>query len=115
MNILSKVISLQCSWVKRSDDNWKIIPSFEVNNPWIITPSYLIVAYLRKCFKFHSNLGIPDNKIKRFPIHHKQIFTRWSENLSSFPNLSSAIGFQFIWYNKCIKVDNKTIYNFRMS
>ena len=55
------------------------------------------------------------NKIKRFPIDYKKIFERWTENLFSFPNLSPAIASQVIWYNKCIKVDNKTIYNFNMS
>ena len=65
--------------------------------------------------KFHSNLGIAANKIKRFPLHHKQIFKRWSEDLSSFPNLPSAIASQVTWYNKCIEVHNKTIYDFKIS
>ena len=34
--------------------------------------SYLINAYVRK--KLHSNLCIPANKMKRFPIDYKQIF-----------------------------------------
>ena len=34
--------------------------------------------------------------MKRFPIYYKQIFKRWSENLSSFPNLPSAIASQVI-------------------
>ena len=80
---------------------------------WKIITSCLIDTYLRKNFKFHLNLGIPANKIKRFPIYCKQIFNRWSEDLSS--SLLSAIASQVLWYNKCIKVDNKTIYNFKMS
>ena len=40
---------------------------------------------------------------------------RWSENLSSSPSLPSAIASQVIWYNKHIKVDNKTLYNFKIS
>ena len=68
-----------------------------------------------KNFKFHSNLCIPANKIKRFPIYYKQIFKRWSENLSSSPSLPLAIASQVIWYNKCIKVDNRTLYNFEIS
>ena len=40
---------------------------------------------------------------------------RWSENLSSYPSLPSAIASQVIWYNKCIKVDNKTLYDFKIS
>ena len=106
VDILSKVISLQCSWVKRlynSSHSWKIILS------------HLINTYLGKNFKFHSNLCIPANKIKRFPIYYKQIFKRWIENLSSSPSLPSAIASQIIWYNKCIKVDNKTLHNFKIS
>ena len=100
VDILSKVISLQCSWIKRLYDN--------SSHPWKIIPSHLIDTYLGKNFKFHSNLCIPANKIKRFPIYYKQIFKRWSENLSSSPSLPSAIASQVIWYNKCIKVDNKS-------
>ena len=53
-------------------------------------------TYLGKNFKFHLNLNIPANKIKRNLIYYKQIFKRWSENLSSFPNLPSAIASQVI-------------------
>ena len=107
MDTLSKVITLQCSWIKRLHDN--------SSHPWKIIPSYLINTYLRKHFKFHSNLGIPANKIKRFPVHYKQIFKRCSENLSSFPSLPSVIASQVIWYNKCIKVGSEAVYNFKIS
>ena len=105
MDILSKVISLQCSWIKRLYDN--------SSHPWKIIISYLIDTYIRKNFKFHLNLGIPANKIKRFPTYYKQILKRRSENLS--PSLPSAIASQVIWYNKYIKVDNKILYNFKIS
>ena len=68
VDILSKVISLQCSWVKRLYEN--------SSHPWKIIPSDLVNTYLEKNFKFHSNLCIPANKIKRFPIYYKQIFKR---------------------------------------
>ena len=45
VNILSKVISLQCSWIKRLNDN--------SSHLWKIIPSYLIDTYLGKIFKFH--------------------------------------------------------------
>ena len=108
MDTLSKVITLRCSWIKRLHDN-------SSHPPWKIIPSYLINTYLRKHFKFHSNLGIPANKIKRFPVHYKQIFKRCSENLSSFPSLPSVIASQVIWYNKCIKVGSEAVYNFKIS
>ena len=94
VDILSKVISLQCSWVKRLYDN--------SSHPWKIIPSYLINTYLGKNFKFHSNLCIPANKTKHFPIYYKQIFKRWTESLPS------AIASQ-------IKVDKKTLHNFKIS
>ena len=107
VDILSKVISLQCSWIKRLYDN--------SSHPWKIIPPYLINTYLEKNFKFHSNLGIPANKIKHFPIYYKQILKRWKENLSSSPSLPSAIASHVTWYNKYIKVDNKTLYNSKIS
>ena len=64
VDILSKVISLQCSWIKRLYDN--------SSHPWKIIISYLIDTYVRKKFKFHLNLGIPANKIKRFPTYYNK-------------------------------------------
>ena len=97
LNILSRVNSRQFSWIKRLYDN--------SSHSSEIIPSYLIDTFLWKIFKFHSNLAIPDNKIKYFPINYKQIFKRWSENLSSSPSPPSAIASQVIWYNICIKVE----------
>ena len=74
-----------------------------------------MILILGKNFKFHSNLCIPANKVKRFLIYYKQIFKRWSENLSWSPSLPSTIAFEVIWYDKCIKVDNKTLYNLKIS
>ena len=107
MDILSKVISLQCSWIKRLYDNSP--------HPWKIIPSHLIDTYLGKNFKFHANLCIPANKIKRFPIYYKEILKRLNENISLSPSVPSLISSQVIWYNKCIKEGNKTIYNFKIS
>ena len=99
--MISKVISLQCSWVKRLYDN--------SSHPWKIIPSHLIDTYLEENFKFQSNLCIPANKIKHFPIHYKQILMRWSENLSHRLLHLKLSGI------KCIKVDNKTLHNFKIS
>ena len=89
VDILSKVINLQCSWTKRLYDN--------SSHPKKIVPSYLTDTYLGKNVKFHSYLSIPANIIKRFPIYYIQILKRWSENLSSSPILPSVIAFQVIW------------------
>ena len=40
---------------------------------------------------------------------------RWNENLSSSPSIPSVIASQVIWYKKYIKVDNKILYNFKIS
>ena len=73
------------------------------------------MTLISETFKFHSNFSIPANKIKHFPIYYKQILKRWSKNLSSSPSLPRAIASHVIWYNKCIKVDNETSYNFKIS
>ena len=47
VDIFSKVVSLQCFWMKRLFDN-----NF---HQWKLIPVYLIRQYLGKKFKFHSN------------------------------------------------------------
>ena len=60
VDILSNVISLQCSWIKSLYDN--------LSHPWKIIPFHLIDTYLGKKFNFHSNLCKPANKKKNvFP------------------------------------------------
>ena len=64
VNIKVKIISLQCSWIKRLFDNnshnWKIIPLGFINK------------YLGKDFKFHSNLQIDSKYVKTFPKYFKE-------------------------------------------
>ena len=103
VDITSKIISLQCSWIKRLFD--------KSAHCWKVIPLHLIKTYLGDTFRFHSNLEIPVNKIKTFPIFYKQIFRNWSTKLSAQPTLPSTIASQVLWYNKYIKVDNKSIYN----
>ena len=59
---------LKFSWIKQLYDN--------LLHPRKIILSCLIDTYLRKNIKLHSNLNIPANKIKSFPIFDKQIFER---------------------------------------
>ena len=103
MDILSEVIRLQWTWIKRLYDN--------SSHPWKIIPLYLIDTYLRKSLKFHSNLGIPANKMKRFLVYYKQILMRCSENLSSSPSLPWAIAPQVMWYQS----RQQTLYIFKIS
>ena len=76
-----------------------------------IIPSYLINTYLEKSFKFHSNLDIPANKTKRFPIYYKQIFKRCSENLLSVNRLFHLKFFGIINASK----ETTKAYDFKMS
>ena len=73
VDIFSKVVSLQCSWIKKlfhdSFYQWKLIPL------------YLICQYLGKKFKFHSNLEVSHSILCKFPNFYKEIFTRWGKHL----------------------------------
>ena len=102
INIKAKIISLQCSWIKRLFDdnshNWKIIPLGFINK------------YLGKDFRFHSNLQIDSKYVKTFPKYFKEVITAWSRNLACKPNIPSAILSQFLWFNNFIHIDNSSIY-----
>ena len=69
LDIFSKVVSLQCSWIKKLFDN-----NF---HQWKIVPLYLILQYLGKSFKFHSNLEISNSILSNFPKFYKEIFIKW--------------------------------------
>ena len=57
VDILFKVSSLQCSWIKRLYG--------ETIHDWKIIPLYLIREIFGSNFKFHSNLSIDQKKIKK--------------------------------------------------
>ena len=102
VDIFSKVVSLQCSWIKRL---------FDYNfHQWKIIPLYLFRQYLGKKFKFHSNLQVSHSILSNFPKFYKEIFIRWGKHLASPATLPSTVACQFIWYNKHIQIDNKSIY-----
>ena len=107
VDIFSKVVSLQCSWIKRLFDN-----NF---HQWKLIPLYLIRQYLGKNFKFHSNLEVSHSILCKFPKFYKEIFIRWGKHLSSPANLPSTVACQFIWYNKHIQIGNKNIYLYSFS
>ena len=50
-------------------------------------------------------------QINHFPQYYQEIFRKWSTNLSVSPNIPSTITSQLIWFNKHIKIDNKTLCN----
>ena len=102
VDISSKIISLQCSSIKKLYD--KTTPS------WKAIPLHLIKSNLGINFQFHSNLDISVQNFKNFPNYYKTIFKNWCLHLISTPALPSQIASQALWYNKNIKIDNKSIY-----
>ena len=102
VDIECKIISLQCSWVKRLFDN--------TTHSWKIIPHYLINVVLGNNFVFHSNLSINEIKLKKFPNYYRQLLYKWMKHFSCNPILPSMIASECLWYNKNIKIDGKTIY-----
>ena len=70
VDVRSKIISLQCSWVKKLYDG--------DHHDWKIIPLYFINTYFGKNFHFHSNLSFNFTLIYSFPKFYKQIFINWS-------------------------------------
>ena len=107
VDVKSKVIILQCSWVKKlydgNDHDWKVIPL------------YLINRYFGKNFRFHSNLSLSVCLTDNFPTFYKQILINWSSYFSSNSEVSSCIQFNYLWYNEHILIDNKPVYLSRFS
>ena len=91
VDIFSKVVSLQCSCIKRLFDN-----NF---HQWKLIPLYLICQYSGKNFKFYSNVEV---------VHSILCKLRWSKHLSLPSALPSTVAYQFIWYNKHIQIGNKS-------
>ena len=102
IDIASKIISLQCYWIKKLYD--------ETTPSWKVIPLHLIKTNLGINFKFHLNLDILVQKLTNFPNYYKTIFKNWCLYLTSTPALPSTIASQALWYNKNIKIDNKSIY-----
>ena len=100
------MISLRCSWVKRLYD--------ESFHEWKVIPNYLITKALGDNFRFHSNLKFHNyfrNSLNStLPIFYQDLFTNWLKNLSTPVMLPSAIASQFLWHNRFIEIDGKTIY-----
>ena len=104
VDIKSKIISLQCSWVKKfyhgNHHDWKFIPL------------RFMKKYFGKNFHFHSNLSFNLALVDSFPEFYKQIFINWSNYFVSNSEVPSCIQSNFSWYNKHILIDiNLFIYH----
>ena len=65
VDIFSKIVSLQCPWVRRLLDN-----NF---HQWKVIPLYLKQKYLCKNFKFHSNLDFRKTLLRKFPKYYQEM------------------------------------------
>ena len=101
VNIQKKIISLQCSWVRRLYDD-----SF---HEWKVIPLKLIKKSFRSHFKFHSNLLFNISRINDFPSFYLGIFCNWKKYFSTNPETPSCILSQYLWFNKFIIVDNSYV------
>ena len=97
-----KIISLQCSWIKKLYGN--TTPSLKV------IPLHLMKTNLGLNFKFHLNLDSSVHKLNKFPTYCKITLQNWCLHLTSSPALPSAIASQALWYNNNIEIDNRSIY-----
>ena len=98
-NKLIKLISLQCSWIKKLYDEsfqeWKIIPLTFIKNTY------------RECFTFHCNLEFSFS-LSLFPEFYIKIFLIHGKTLLHFSHLTpSCLRSQFLWFNKDIKINKK--------
>ena len=101
IDIMYKVVSLQCSWIKRLYDN--------KSHNWKVIPFHTITQKLGEKFLFHSNLDVNPKQINHFPQYYQEHFRKYSSNLLVLPNIPSTIISQVIWFNKHIKIDNKSL------
>ena len=78
-----KVISLQCSWIKKLyDENF---------HEWKVIPLHLTRITFGQNFKFHSNLSNDAKLLTNFPVFYKNIFRYWSQHFTVFPEFPSCI------------------------
>ena len=69
IDIMYKVVSLQCSWIKRLYDN--------KSHNWKVIPFHTITQKLGEKFLFHSNLDVNPKQIN----HSHNIIKNISENI----------------------------------
>ena len=101
VNIQKKIISLQCSWVRRLYDD-----SF---HEWKVILLKLTKRSFGSHFKFYSNLLINISCINDFPSFYLDIICYWKRYFSTDPETPSCILSQYLWFNKFIIIDNSYV------
>ena len=107
VDIPSKIIALQCYWIRRLYDN-----SFY---EWKLIPLYLIEKSFGIAFKFHSNLLFKSNKINFFLSFYRQIIFNWKKHLAMITKVPSCMLSQYLWHKRSIQVDNSSVYFLKFS
>ena len=87
VDIRKKIISLQCSWIKRLYDD-----SF---HEWKIIPLHLISRTFGKSFIFHSNLSFKKKFIKSLPSFYQLNLQNWKAFFSKTPETPSVFCLSF--------------------
>ena len=83
VDVFTKIIALQCSWIKRLyDENF---------HEWKIIPSYLIKTIFCENFKFHPCLDPSIKSLKNVLNFYKEMITNWAKCLLGSPSVPSAI------------------------
>ena len=88
VDIPSKIIALQCSWIRRLYDN-----SF---HEWKLIPLYLIEKSFGTSFKFHSNLLFKSSKINFFPSFYRKIILNRKKRFAMITEVPSCILSQYL-------------------
>ena len=102
VDINLKVISLQCSWVKKLyDENF---------HEWKVILLHLICITFGQNLKCYSNLSYDTKLLTSFSVFYKNIFRYWSQHFTVSPQLTSCILSTFYGYNQDILISNKPIY-----
>ena len=96
IDILNKIVSLQCSWIRRLYDS-----SF---HEWKLIPLFLIKKSFGSSFEFYSNLFFKRNKIKFFLSCYKEIFLYWKKYVTRKPEIPSCILSQYLLCNNNIQI-----------
>ena len=101
IGIKSKIISLQCSCIKKLYD--------ESFHEWKIIPLILIRNTFGECFIFNPNLDF-NVPLNLFPEFYISILQTWKNAFAFLSLTPSCLRSQFLWFNKDIKINNKKLH-----
>ena len=88
VDIKTKLISLQCSWVKKLfDDN---------HHDWKTILLFLIIMYFGKNFHFHPDLSFNSSLFDSFQDFYKKILINWSTYFVTNSEVQSCIQSNFV-------------------